>query len=101
MRDQQSGDEAPVVLRDPAGQLTVGQVLTLPLELGRHDEVDPVGLPADMVIDPRQFLVELLRSERGRAEHSESARIGHCADDVAAVTEGEKGEIGTELVTDG
>ena len=54
-----------------------------------------------MVIDPRQFLVELLRSERGRAEHSESARIGHCADDVAAVTEGEKGEIDTELVTDG
>ena len=101
MRDQQSGDEAPVVLRDPAGQLTAGQVLTLPLELGRHDEVDPVGLPADMVIDPRQFLVELLRSERGRAKHAESARIGDRGDDVAAVAEGEERKIDTELFTDG
>jgi hypothetical protein len=54
-----------------------------------------------VVVDPRQLLVELLRSERGGAEHAESDRIGHCGDDVAAVTEGEDRELDAEAVANG
>ena len=56
---QQVGDEAAVVLRDPAGELTTRQLLALALELGGHDEVDAVRLAADLVVDPRQLLVQL------------------------------------------
>src|SRR3954470_24260621 len=101
MGRQQLGDESPVVVGDPGGQLTAGQVLTLALELGRHDEVDAVRLAADMVVDPRQLLVQPVRCERRRTQHAESACVGDSGHHVSAVAEREEREIYTELLTDG
>src|SRR3954464_13225744 len=100
MRGQQFGDEAAVVLRDPAGQFLPRQLLTLALEFRRHDEVDPVGLPTPGVVDPREFLIQLLRRERRRPEHTEPAGVGHGGHHIPAMTEREKREIDTELLTD-
>src|SRR5215217_8820561 len=94
-------NKVAITLRDAAGQFRSRQLLALAFELGRHDEVDAVGLPADMVVDPRQLLVELLGRKRRRAQHAEPARVGHRRHDVAAMAKREEREIDTELLTDG
>ena len=73
----------------------------MPSNLAGTMRSTPYDFAADVVVDPRQLLVQLLRGERRRTEHAEPAGVGHGGDDVAAVTEGEEREIDTELLTDG
>jgi hypothetical protein len=56
---------------------------------------------ADVLVDPRQLDLELLGAEADGAEHAEAAGLAHRDDDVAAVREGEDGELDAELVADG
>ena len=85
---------------DAFGELVPGEVLALALELGRHDDVDAVGLAVDMVVDPAQFLLKLVRAECDTAQHAEATGVGHRGDNVATVTEGEERELDAELVAD-
>ena len=98
---QQIGDEVAVLLGDPTRQISTRQLFALAFELGGHDEVETVRPAADVVVDPRQLLVQQFRGERGRTEDTEPSGIGHCGDDVTAMTEREKREIDTELLADG
>jgi hypothetical protein len=52
VRREQVGDETAVVRRDAPRQFARCQLLALALELRRHDEVDAVGLSADVLVDP-------------------------------------------------
>ena len=67
---------------------------------GGHDDVDAVRLAVDVLVDPRQLDLELLGGERERAEHAEAAGLRDRGDDVAAVREGEDGELDVELVAE-
>ena len=71
------------------------------LVLVRDDDVDAVGVVADVLVDPVQLDLELLRGEADRAEHAEAAGLAHGDDDVAAVGEREDRELDAELVADG
>ena len=68
--------------------------------LRRHDDVDAVGLVADVLVDPVQLDLELLGREGDGAEHAEPARLAHRGDDVAAVAEGEDRELDAEAVAE-
>ena len=96
---QQVVDEIAVGLRDAAGQVGAGQLLALALELRRHDQIDPVGLAADRLVDPRQLTVELLGGVRRGAEHAEPAGVGDRGHHVAAVAEREERKVDAVLLT--
>src|SRR5580658_10776567 len=68
------------------------------LVLSRDYDIDAVGLVADLRIDPFQLVLELRRGIGERAEHAESARLGHGGDDVAAVAECENRELDPQSV---
>ena len=55
----------------------------------------------DVLVDPVQLDLELLRGEADRAEHAEATRLAHGDDDVTAVGEREDRELDVELVADG
>ncbi len=76
------------------------EVLALTFELRRHDDVDAVGLAADVLVDPGQLLVQLLGRVGRGAQHAEAAGVGHRGHHVTAVTEGEERKVDTELLTD-
>ena len=97
---QEVGDEAPHLVGNPRGEIRGADLLTLALELRGHNQVETVRLSADLVVDPRQFLVELFRSERRSAEYAESAGVGHRGDHIAAMAEREERKIDAELFTD-
>ena len=96
---QQVVDEIAVGLRDAAGQVGARQLLALALELRRHDQIHPVGLAADRLVDPRQLTVELLGGVRRGAQHAESAGVGDRGHHVAAVAEREEREVDAVLLT--
>src|SRR4051794_6168318 len=98
MRREHVGNEVAIALRYPACQLVLRQLLALALELGRDNEINAVGLSADMLVDPRQLLVQPLRRERRRAKYSEPACVGDLSHHVPAVAEGEEREIDTKLL---
>ena len=75
--------------------------LVHPLVLAGDDDVDAVGLVADVLVDPLQLHLELLGREADGAEHAEAARLGDGGHDVAAVGEGEDRELDAELVAEG
>jgi hypothetical protein len=51
---------------------------------------------ADVFIEPLQFDLELLGAEPDRAENTETSRVRHCSGHVAAMREGEDGELDPE-----
>ena len=53
-----------------------------------------------MVVDPRQLDLELLGIEGDGTEDPDAAGIGDGGDDIAAVGEGEYGELDAESVAD-
>ena len=66
----------------------------------RHDDVDAVRLPADVLVDPVELDLELIVRVGERAEHAEPARAADGRDDVAAVAEGEDRELDPELLAE-
>src|SRR5690606_25071811 len=63
-------------------------------------DVDAVGQVADVVVEPREFHLEVLGAEADRPEDAEPAGPAHGGDDVAAVAEGEDRELDSELVAE-
>ena len=70
------------------------------LVLAGDDDVDAVGVLADVLVEPVELDLELLGREADGAEHAESAGVGHRRDDVAAMGEGEDRELDAEPVAD-
>ena len=71
-------DELAVLLRDHGPQvgLELGRVdLAHALVLAGDDDVDAVGLVADVLVDPVELDLELLGTEPDRAEHPEAAGL--------------------------
>ncbi len=94
-------DEPLVLLGDHLAELGGVEAALLDADvLGRHQEVDAVGLAADVLVDPVELDLELLWRERDGAQHAEAPDLRHRGDDVAAVGEGEDGELDAELVAD-
>ena len=71
------------------------------LVLVGDDDVDAVGVVADVLVDPVELDLELLGREADGAEHAEAAGLADRDDDVAAVGEGEDRELDAEVVADG
>ena len=78
-----------------------GQVGVHALVLVRDDDVDAVGVVADVLVDPVQLDLELFGGEADGAEHAEAAGLAHRDDDITAVREGEDRELDAEFVADG
>ena len=62
-------------------------------EAGRDDHVHAVGLVADLGLDPFQVDLEALRRVGHRSQHSHATGFGHRGHYVAAVAEGDNGEL--------
>ena len=98
-------DEVTVLLRDHRLELAfeiagLDRGTRLGRERGRHHEIDAVRLAVDVLVDPGELHLELVGGEVQGPEHAESAGVGHCRDDVAAVAEREDRELDAEGVTD-
>ena len=78
----------------------VGVHLVHALVLGRNDDVDPVRLVADVLVDPSELHLELLGSEADGTEDADAPGVGDRGHDVAAVGEGEDGELDAQLAAD-
>ena len=83
------------------GQFFGGQVRVHALVLVRDDDVDPVRMIADVLVDPLQLDLELLGREADSPQHAETTGLAHRDDDIAAVREREDRELDAELVADG
>ena len=81
---QDAVQEVAMALRDQSRQVVDGP-LGFGVVGGRDDDVDTIGPAADMVVDPAQFGLQLLRTDGGRAQHAEAAGLGDLDDDVAAM----------------
>jgi hypothetical protein len=88
-------------VREHLAQLVGGQVGVHALVLVGDDDVDAVGVVADVLVDPVEFYLELLGGEADGAEHAESTRLADGDDHVAAVCEGEDRELDAELIAEG
>ena len=103
--DEDLAGEVEVLLRHHVGQhlreFVGGQVRVHALVLVGDDDVDAVGVVADVLVDPVELDLELLGREADRAEHAEAAGLADGDDDVAAVREGEDRELDAELVAEG
>ena len=75
-----------------AGAHSLGQ-----LHLGRHHEVDAVGLAVDVLVDPLQLDLELLRGEVERAEDAHAAGPADRGDHIATVAEREDRKFEAEV----
>ena len=98
---QQLLDELPVGVGDQGlevGLELVGVGGAHALVLAGDHDVDAVGLVADVLVDPVQLDLELLRGEADGAEHAEAAGLGDGDDDVTTVGEGEDRELDAELL---
>ena len=102
--DQQLAGEVEVRLRDHVlehlGEVLGGHVGVHALVLVGDDDVDAVGVVADVLVDPVELDLELLGAEPDGAEHAEAAGLADGDDDVAAVGEGEDRELDAELVAE-
>jgi hypothetical protein len=103
--DQQLAGELEGLRRDHLpqrlGQLVGRHVGVHPLVLVGDDDVDGVGVVADVLVDPLALDLELLGREPDGTEHAEATGLAHGDDDVAAMREGEDRELDAEVVADG
>ncbi len=93
-------DPVAVLLADHRLELTferVGVDTLRQLDLGRHDEVDAVGLAVDVLVDPLQLDFELLGREVQRPEDAHAPGPAHRGDDVATMTEREDREFQAQV----
>ena len=75
--------------------------LALAGEAVGDDEVDTIGLAADVRVDPRKLFLKSLGRQRGGAEHTHAAGFRHRDDDVPAVRKGEQRKFDAEHGADG
>lgn len=98
---EQFSCEIAVLLRHSRGELLPGHVL---LASGGHvighQNVDAIGLAADVRIDPIQLRLDRVRRVRGCPEHAEAARAADGGDDITTVAEGEQRELDAQRVAD-
>ena len=87
-------------VRQHLAQLVGGQVRIDALVLVGGDDVDPIGVIADVLVDPVELDFELLGGEADRAEDAEAARLADGHHHVAAVCEGEDRQVDAELVAE-
>src|SRR5262249_40593674 len=66
--------------------------------LVRDDDVDAVGVVADVLVDPVQLDLQLLGREAHCAQHAETPGLADCDHDIAAVGEGEDRKLDAKLV---
>src|SRR5690606_1443347 len=89
---EQAGGELAVLLRDHRAELLLELRridLAHSLVFAGDDDVDAVGVLADVLVEPAQLDLELLRREADGAEHAETSRLADRRDDVATMAEGE------------
>ena len=82
--------------RDQLRGIAGADLLGRRIVLGWNQHIDAVCAAADVGVDPAQLGFKLLGREGRRAEHAEAARLGHLDDDVAAMREGEDGDVASE-----
>ena len=63
----------------------------------RNDDIDAVGLVADVLVDPVEFFLQLLGGKAHRAQHADAAGLAHRHHHVAAVGEGEDRVVDAEF----
>ena len=85
-------------LAEHFGEFIARHVGVHTLVLIRDHDVDAVGVVTNVLVDPVELDLELLRAEAHGAEDAEAAGLGHRHHHVAAVGEGEDGEFNTEFV---
>lgn len=73
---------------------------TFPLVFGGDHQVDAVGVVADVLVQPGQLDLELFGGESDGAEDAETAGVADRGRHVAAVGEGEDGELDPQPVAD-
>ena len=88
-------------LAQRVGQLFGRQVGVHALVLVGNDDVDAVGVVADVLVDPVELDLELLRREADGPEHAETAGLADRDDDIAAVGEGEDRKLDAEFIANG
>ncbi len=74
--------------------------LALSLVLAGNHNVDPIGLVADVLVDPIEFDCERLGREADRAQHAQTTRVRYGCNDVATVGEGKDREFDAEAFAD-
>ena len=96
---EQRGYEVPLLLADHGvnrDRVRPGLCLVL---LG-HQDVGPVRLAADVVVDPRKLVLKFCwRMHRG-AKHAKSSGIGDCGHDIAAVAKRHQWQVDAQHVAD-
>ncbi|SLC86937.1 Uncharacterised protein [Mycobacteroides abscessus subsp. massiliense] len=102
---QQLAAEVQVFLRnhrlEHLGELLGRHVRVHALVFIGDDDVDAVRVIADVLVDPVQLDLELLRGESDGAQDAEASGLTYRDDNIAAVGEGENRELDAELVADG
>ena len=100
---EQSLDEPAMLVGHQLLQVLDRRLVTAALAdvLRRHHDVDAIGLAADVIVDPVELDLELLRREGERPEHTEASGTAHGSDDVTTMREGEQRDVDVELVADG
>lgn len=97
--------EVQMLLRDHRpqrlGELIRRQLGVHALVLVRDHYVDPVGVVADVFIDPVELDLQLLRREPNCSEHTKTTSFADGDHHIAAVSEGKNRKLDTELVANG
>ena len=89
-------DEVAVRLRDH--RLELRQIAAR--RRRRHHHIDAVRLAIDVLVDPVELDLELLRRKRQRAKHAHATGAADRSDDVTAVAEREDRKLDAELFAD-
>ena len=98
---QQIVDPLAVRRRDHLVELLFADVaLVLADVLGGDDRIDAVGLAIDVLVDPLQLELELLRAIGHGAQHPEPTGPAHRRHDVAAMAERKDGKLDPQPLTD-
>jgi hypothetical protein len=91
---QQIGDVGTVLGGDRRGGVLPGAGRPAYIdEVGWQQQVDPVRLAADLVVDPGQIGLQARRAVRGGAQHAEAPGAGDGSDNIPAVAEGKDRDV--------
>src|SRR5262245_36123553 len=101
MLRQQVAHEGFMRFRDALRQRAHGHTLFfLDRHVLRNEHIDPVRLAIDVVVDPLQFKLKLIRCKRSRTKDAKAAGTTHRGDHVTAVTKSHQRKIYIEHFTE-